>query len=335
MLVGQPEDGLGAVKRIRNMTLLGLRSAWIVATQRPSLVLSDPPPLVAALALAAARMTGRPFAYYFTDSWTAVASQATSNVVRYSLPAIKALEHLVLSRSHLVVAVTHSLWKQAKATGAACELVWNGVPLSVYRPEGHAWSEAGDTVPYFLYAGTAGHAHGAEIFAIAAKSLWLNDHLFDLVYIGGGARSPVIRQIANQFPDRLKLYPNTEPEVVASALRSAISALSSLRIGGGYGDARPIKTMSGLAAGCPALYAGAGDFALLLREEELGFVSEWDVEAVQASLSAALKEFQDDHAAHLERRRRCATFARREFSLDASSARVVDLLLSARSRSGS
>ena len=241
---------------------------------------------------------------------------------------IQFLEGSGLRAADLVVAVTDNFARIAREAGARnIEIVPNGVPVDVYCPNGDVWKPDASNRPFFLYAGNAGVIHGAEVFAKAAEALWDAGDDFNLVYMGYGMDLARVEPIAQDRPTRVHLLPPQQPEVVAAALRGAVGALSSLRPIPAYADARTIKTLSGLAAGCPVVYAGEGDLAETLRSEGLGYVSEWSVEGAQRSMADALTCHADrpEHEAML--RRHCADYARRNFDERLAAGRVATRVL--------
>lgn len=286
-----------------------------------SVVVSDPPPTAGRAARWVAKHHGAGFVYYMSDSWGG-ASKGASGLAGVAHPAIKWLEDGVIRRAEVVLAATEGMAEIARSAGASPIVVTNGVPTDVFHPDGPTWNPTGNGRPFFLYAGNAGVVHGATVFAEGAQALWSEGREFDLVYIGHGADFENLRQHARNWPGRIHVIGTQPQDRVAAAYRGAVGALSSLRPIQMYADARPIKSMAGLAAGCPAVYAGTGPFADLLTDNRLGFVTEWSPEGASSSLTAAL----DLHEANPERERelRCAVaaFAADNFS-DRNSARLA------------
>jgi UDP-N-acetylmuramyl pentapeptide phosphotransferase/UDP-N-acetylglucosamine-1-phosphate transferase/glycosyltransferase involved in cell wall biosynthesis len=278
------------------------------------IVISDPPPTAAWAAWAVAKRQRAKFVYYLSDSWGAVTADSTDLLSRLAKRPIKVLEDGLLRRSGLVVAVTNKMRSIAQnANAPSIVLVPNGVDTAVFTADGETWHpNSPPSRPFFLYAGNAGVVHGAQVFAAGAESLWNEGHEFDLVYMGYGVGTS-IDEYRVRWPDRLHILPRQAPEVVASAYRGAIGALSSLRPLPSYRDARPIKSLAGLACGCPAVYAGDGDFAELLGVHGLGYVNAWSAEGARDSLKASLEEFHRDPQASYELRRHVRRFAESQF----------------------
>lgn len=323
-----PETTGVNLRRIRGLA----EFAWGVLRASRGLdydvVVSDPPPTAALAASRAARRRRVPFVYYLADPWVAVASGNSSvsgGVVRR---VIQGLEGSGLRAADLVVAVTDNFARIAREAGARnIEIVHNGIPVDVYRPDGDTWRPDDSGRPFFLYAGNAGVIHGAEVFAKAAAALWDDGADFDLVYMGYGMDLARVEGLAQVRPERVHLLPPQPPDVVAAALRGAVGALSSLRPIPEYADARTIKTLSGLAAGCPVVYVGDGDLAETIRAEGLGYVSEWSVDGARQSMQEALACHADCPEAEAKLRRQCADYARENFDERLGAERVAASVL--------
>ena len=143
--------------------------------------------------------------------------------------------------------------------------------------------------------------------------MWRAGEDFDLVYMGYGGDLQLIEAVRRKWPQRLFVLPNQPAETVASAMRGAVGALSSLRPFEAYSDARPIKTLTGLACGAPAVYAGVGAMAEELVREDLGFVTPWSVEGARSSMRDALIRHRTRPEEETSLRSRCARYAQSHF----------------------
>lgn len=311
--VAAPEGTFAGPRRILSVADFAVSSYKAAQKLKFDLVVSDPPPTSGYCGLVLAHRRSVPFVYYMADSW-AGASRGAGGLAGTVHPFLRVLENRVLRRSDSVVAATAGMGKIAEAAGSSSvHVVPNGVPVSEFLPGGAAWSPTKYQRPFFIYAGNAGLVHGAHVFMDAAINLWDNGYDFDLVYMGYGRGMEAAEAIRRNRGDRLHLFP-PQPQIrVAEAFRGATGALSSLRPLDKYADARPVKTMSGLAAGCPAVYVGSGDFASLLKKEGLGFVHEYGVAGAEEAMLAALRlHFEGDpHVSDF--RIRCAEYAATHF----------------------
>ncbi len=322
-----PERTGTSLRRVARLGEFALGIVRLGSQLSPDVVVTDPPPTAAWAARKVARRQGAGFVYYMCDSWGGATRDADSILARIAHPAVQQLEnHLLTSSSH-VIASTDGMQRIAEQAGAASiTVVRNGIPLDIFVPQGPTWAPSAEARPYFVYAGNAGVVHGAEVFAEAAADLWRLGEQFDLVYIGHGSDMPRLHDHKAAWPDRIHLLPTQPPEMIASAFRGAVGALSSLRPFPSYIDARPIKTITGLACGCPPVYAGDGDFGVLLSTHNLGFVTGWSVEGARESLQKALALRSTDPAAEAHLRNRCAEFAREHFDARIPSTAAADIV---------
>jgi glycosyltransferase involved in cell wall biosynthesis len=208
---------------------------------------------------------------------------------RISVQAVSALETFVLRRATLTLAVTESLTERANQLGAHVVCVPTGVDTDVYSPAGDTWLDPWHgRLPYFVYAGNFGVIHGASIFADAAELLLEQGERFGMLFMGYGVDAEKIERVASRWPHFVKVLPPEPSHLAAAALRSCRAALASVRPLDVTSDSRPIKALSALACGTPVVFAGSGEFARTLKEEELGWVADWEARDVAASLREAL-----------------------------------------------
>lgn len=309
--VSGPEGSGTSVRRVFDLFKFAIRAYIKGRRLAADVVISDPPPTAAFAAHRLSKRLNAGFVFYLNDSWGAVTRDAESRFARAAHPMVKRLEDYLLRRSMLVIGVTSRMAAIARGSGAPRTLeVSNGVDLEAFTPHGRTWSPNSGDAPFLLYAGNAGVVHGAHVFIEGAKKLWDKGEDFDLVFMGYGADRGMFLSLAGEWADRVHLLPSQSAAIVAEAFRGAAGALSSLRPLESYSDARPIKSMTGLACGCPAVYVGAGDFSDLLRANDLGFVSEWSAAGAARSIGLLLADLKSDPVAMGELRVRCAQFAR-------------------------
>lgn len=332
-LVTGAESSGASLKRLADLAAFAW-GAWRLGRRvRPGVVVSDPPPTAAWAASRVARGRRVPFIFYFSDSWAQVTEDSDSVFARAFNGLASALEASVLRSSDAAIAVTAELGDVASRIGAANVLtVPNGVDTDVFTDEGPSWYPTAERRPFLLYAGKAGLIHGGEVFALGAETLWREGADFDCVYMGYGAASGPVEEVAGRWPDRLHLVPNQPASTVAAAYRSSIGALSSLLPLPNYTHARLMKALSGMACGSPAVYAGAGDLAEVIAANDLGFVNPWSAEGAAASMRAALDAAGKPESA--TRRAAIRRFAREHFDERQGAARVVDAIESALASKG-
>lgn len=317
--------GLGRIAALLSFAIGVLR---IGRRLQPNVVVSDPPPTAGHAAALVARLRGVRFVYYMADSWGGVSAEAPGLIGRLSR-VIRGVENALLRRADAVLAATPGMGRIAESAGA-CDItvVPNGVPLKEFAPNGEVWSPTPGR-PFFLYAGNAGLVHGAHVYVEAAKALWGEGRDFDVVFMGYGADFEKIRASVTNAEDRLVMIGPHPGDRVAAAFRGAIGALSSLRPVPKYADAWPIKSLTGLAAACPPVYAGDGEFADQLREHGLGWVTPWSVEGAISSMRSALDLHHDTPEQFVALRSRCAKFAIDHLDNDPSVRKATSVILNA------
>ena len=333
-LVSGAESSGATIRRLGDLAAFAWGCYRLGQHLRPNVVVSDPPPTVAWVT---SNLVGprhnRTFVYYFSDSWAAVTADTTSRFARAFRLLAKALEGSALRRSDLAVAVTEEMQGMARRAGASnVLLVHNGVDTELFTGTGDRWLPGAASRPFLLYAGNAGMVHGAEVFAEGAEILWREGLDFDCVYMGYGVGHAAVTVVAKRWPDRLHLVPNQPPATVAAAFRTAVGALSSLRPMPSYEHARPMKSLAGLSCGCPAVYAGSGDFAETVRANGLGFVHPWSPQGAADGMREALAAASGPDFPRW--RAELAEFAREHFDEKAGARRVVDALMATHSSNG-
>lgn len=310
LLVGTERAGTG-LRRL--FALVHFMIAVVLAGRRvdTNVVISDAPPTAAWASSVVARQTKSRFIYYLSDSWGAIAAESTSFLARLGSRLIVALENTALRSADLVIAVTGFMKSIAESAEAdEIMLAENGIDTQVFVDIGAKWEgPTRHSRPYFLYAGNAGLVHGAEVFVDGAAELWKAGYDFDLVYMGYGAESAIGSKRLAQWADQVHVIDRQPPEVVAEAYRGAAGALSSIRPIATYADARPIKSLTGLACGCPVVFAGEGKFADHVKANDLGFVGTWSVSGARDAIREALDELAEAPDAHVRRRVQARAFA--------------------------
>ncbi len=260
--------------------------------------------------------------FYLADSWADMVRQRRGLLGGLVAGLVTNVENMCLRHSDAVVSVTGRLGLAARDTGSRRVVVAeNGTDVEIFTPEGPVWASPWDEeVPYFLYAGNYGVVHGASVFAEAAEQLWQQGHVFGLVFMGYGSEHDTLEGVQKRWPGLCALLEPVPPETAASAFRGAKGGLCSVRTMQVTLDARPAKALASLAAGCPLVYAGSGEFADEVRAEQLGLTAPWDPAAVVQLLRAALTQ---DRSA--DRSMVLAQYAKSHFDRRQAAAQVVDL----------
>lgn len=296
--------------RILRTSVLAARALAEAATGRHAVVVSDPPPYVAAAAMVGARIGRAVGVFYYCDSWASVAASHDSTAWKWAGRLFQGLEGAATRLARLTVASTPALEQRARRSGRRVLLVRNGTDLRVYSPDGDTFTGAELPERYFVYAGTMGLVHGAHVFVEAAEQLWAEGHEFGLVFVGSGAESQQIKDAAQASQGRITYLEPVTPTEVAQLYRGSIGALVSMRPIAGYEDAWPVKTLAAMSCGSIPVYVSDGDLAATLRAEGLSFVESHGVDGARRAMQGVLEL---DEPARRAIEQRCRTYAAENF----------------------
>lgn len=285
-VIGTSRGWMPTSRMLRTL-VLAVRGA--VEARRHDVVVSDPPPYVALASMLGAKVGGATGVFYYCDSWASVAASRGSRVWQTAAQLFERLEAGAARLAGVTAASTPALAERARGWSNRVELVRNGTDLQTYTPTGPAWE--GQPLPgkYFLYAGTMGLVHGAEVFAQAVEQLWTDGEDVGLVFVGSGTDSDVIREAADRSQGRILFLAPLPPEQIARLYRGCVGALSSMRPVPGYEDARPVKTLAAMACGAIPVYVSGGELAGELTDTGLGFVAPYSVEGARQTMESVLR----------------------------------------------
>lgn len=262
--------------------------------QPADVVVCEPPPSSGVVAAAVCGLRRIPLYYYAADVWSdaLVAAGARRPVVA----VMRALERIVLRRAAGVLAVSDGVAERVVALGAApdrVEVVANGVDTEMFAPAGGATASG----PVLVYTGTMSEWQGADVFVRALPEVRRRFPDVRLVFLGQGSAEGELRALAERLaPGAVEFGGVVPPAEAARALRAARGALVSIVPGRGYDFARPTKIYAATACGTPVLFAGTGDAAALVRDNELGLVAEHDPAAVAERMVELLSGTEADPA---------------------------------------
>jgi colanic acid biosynthesis glycosyl transferase WcaI len=243
--------------------------------------MSDPP-FIALLALFATRIRGGRAVYWVQDLFPEIAFEL--GVLRPGSMAGKVARSVARwmhRRMDMVVVLGPRMAQSLVAAGAPRERT-----VVV-----HNWADATSIVPIapdhnrfvtehglqgkfvILYSGNAGKSHPFEAVMEAARRLG-NERDIEFVFVGGGARWPELKRIAEQGSLRgVRFVDYVKREELAFSLSAASVSLvtEDPRV---VGLLVPSKTYGILASGRPLLFVGApdSDVAELVRTTDCGRV---------------------------------------------------------------
>lgn len=244
-----------------------------LALRDVDVVFVESPPLFLGLTAYLISRTRRiPFILNVSDLWPA--SVEALGVVRNRalLGAARGLERFLYRKAWRVCAVTEGMLDEIEGSGierSKLVLFPNGVDTELFAPAGDELSEETST---FVYTGLHGFAQGLDTILDAAHRLTRRSEI-RFVFIGEGPeklrlinRAVELGLTNVEFRDAVPL--DEMPGVFAEATASLVP----LRRADLFRSARPSKILPALASGVPVIFAGEGDAARLLRDNECGVV---------------------------------------------------------------
>ncbi|MBM7504165.1 glycosyltransferase involved in cell wall biosynthesis [Agromyces aurantiacus] len=258
----------------------------VLFARRADVVVVEPPPTTGFLVRLACAVRRTPYVYYAPDVWThGVVSTGAPGFVA---SMVRRVEQVAMRGASGVIAVTDGVAERVAALvpGARVSVVPNGIDTGVFTADGPTLEDA----PWGVYAGTTSEWQGAEVFVLAMPEVLDRFPDARIAFVGqGSAWSSLRRQAAEVAPDAVRFVDQVPPTVAATWLRSARTALVSLKPGQGYDFALPTKVLASAACGTPVLFAGVGAGAQLVEDERLGVAVSHDPAAVAAAMIAAFE----------------------------------------------
>ena len=260
---------------------------------RADIVVAEPPPTTGVVVALSSALRRRPFVYYAADIWTEALS--ATDVPPLVVKVMRAAEGFALRRAAKVIAVSESVAEKVTGFGVPAErvrVVGNGIDTTVFGPSGRT---AGHDGPYFVYTGTMSEWQGADVFVRALPAVLAEYPQASLRFFGQGSDEQHLRSLAEETaPGRVHFGGVVAPEETAGWIRGAAAALVSIKPGQGYDFAKPTKIYAAAGCGTPVIFAGTGDAAALVADNQLGEAARYDVDAVAAAMLRALGPEQGD-----------------------------------------
>jgi glycosyltransferase involved in cell wall biosynthesis len=294
----------------------------LLTRRPPAVTIAEPPPTTGAVVRAACAVQRRPYVYYAADVWSD--GVASTDAPVWLVRLLRRLELSVLSAARVVLSTSPAVTDRLTQLGvprSRLVLVGNGVDVGVFRPDG---TTPAPGVRYFVYAGTISEWQGVEVFLHALRRLPAGCADVRLVVLGSGVDEQRLRDVAaTAVPGRVDFLGQQPPRVAAAWIRGAVASLASLRPDGQYQAMTPTKIYAAAASGVPALFAGTGGGADLVREHALGVVTDHDEHSVASAMADILADPGPRPV------RRLVDWARAHGSLEAVAQRAADAVIAA------
>jgi glycosyltransferase involved in cell wall biosynthesis len=192
--------------------------------------------------------------------------------------------------------------------------VGTGVDTELFSRDGELRPAGAQT---FVYAGTISEIQGASVFVDGFLTIASEFPDARLLIFGRGTEEPELRERASGHP-QIEFRGQVPGDEVAAWLRSARAGLASVRPSRGYDFAFATKAFTALSCGTPVLYAGVGPTREFVTDNDLGEVTDWNVEAV----AEAMRRMLGTEVSEAERVR-LASWAQSEVSLNAVARKAV------------
>ena len=280
-------------------------------------VITEPPPTTGAAVMAACGLRGVPYAYYAADVW-ADATETVPGVPWIVRRGLRITEKLVWRRAAAILATSQGVHDRViELIGARPSVagVGYGINLQDFTPDGPVAKEPG---PYFVYTGTVSEWHGAGVFLDAYARLLVAHPRARLLFFSEGAHRDELEDRARELGlDGVDFRQRLPAREVATYIRGAVAALSSVAPAQGYDFAVATKMFAATACGTPVIQSGDGYGNRLVSENDLGWSVDYDADAVAEAMRSAIEGDRRPSREHLRR------WTEQDASLDASGDRAV------------
>jgi glycosyltransferase involved in cell wall biosynthesis len=287
---------------------------------RTDVVVVEPPPTTGVVSRVACALKRKPYFHFSADVVSTAAEGIGAN--RTVVRVLKVVERWVLNGSRGVIAVSDGVRTDLLTLGVRDDLISVvGVGIDTTR---FVLTPRPDKEPptTLVYGGTMSEIHGAGVFVRAFAKIADRHPAARLLMIGQGVEVPTLKALAAELaPGRVEFRSPQSAEHLSKEFSSAAAALASVRPAIGYDFAFATKSLAGLSAGAPVIYAGVGPMGALIRDNDLGWAVDWDDDAVSEAMDKALSDHPDT-----ARREQLSQWVRDNYSLDTVAARTADLV---------
>ena len=282
----------------------------LLLSPKPDVVVVEPPPTTGLVVKTVCLLRKIPYVYFSAD----VSSSAAKGIGLRG-PALKLLtwmERTVLKSAAGILAVSDGVSQEVEALTGRKQgifMVGTGVDTDTFTLDGDARSGEGR---YFVYAGTMSEIQGAQVFIDGFALIAKDNPDVRLLMFGQGVELEALKARSASLGSQVEFRPPTSGSEVASWFRGSLASLASVRPGKGYDFAFATKSLAGLAAGAPAIYAGVGPMVQLIEDNRLGVATDWDAASVAVAMKAMIAS-----PASADDRARLSAWTEKNFSLRA------------------
>jgi colanic acid biosynthesis glycosyl transferase WcaI len=332
-----PAAGRGAVKRLLNYLSFTFTAAIAVAaTRRPDLVFVEAQPVTLAIPAWILKLVRRvPYVYNTPDLQVEHAGDDAWVTLRWLIRAAASMESKLMHDAACVTTVTHAFidhfHHQYGIPRERLTFLPNGAdtdtlkPLPPDRVFADRLGVAGRKV--FTYAGTMANYQGLEVLVDVAERL-RDRHDIVILMVGSGPVKERLMKMADQRGLTNILFRTSPFEEMPQLMSITTASLVVLRPLEISKKMRLSKAIPPLACGVPVIYAGWGETAEVIRQEQVGIAIE---PGDDAEIARSIEKVADDSSLAHELGARGRRLAEREYSwafLVADWLRQLELVLS-------
>ena len=268
--------GSGLRRMLSYASFAAMLPLALAGVRRPDVVfVESPPPFGFPIAWCAARIWRARVVLNVADLWPDAAVDVGALREGFVLRAARRLERWCYRHADAVAVVTEGLVETlVNDRGVPHErvvLLPNGVDLDLFSPgppdAAIAAELSPDGGPLFLYAGTIGLAHGADVAIRALEQVHESHPDAHLVFMGGGSdRARLDALVADEKVAGVRFVDPRSSHDVARATRLAVAGIATLKRGPTASSTRLAKMFPPMACGRPLLMSGEGEGAELVAE---------------------------------------------------------------------
>lgn len=288
---------------------------------RADVVIVEPPPTTGFVSRIACWIRRTPYVYFSADVTSAAVRGI--GVSRAVVAVVTALEQFSLRGAAAILAISDQIRDEVLKLGAIerqVTVVGTGIDTDIFTPQGDKPTPGS---PYFVYAGMMSEFQGAHVFVEAFETVHRVNPDVRMIMFGGGVDVDDLKSRSSFSNGRIEFLGSVPPADVAVWMRSATASLASIRPDQGYDFAFPTKALASISCGVPVIYAGPGPLAKLIPDNELGWATPWNADAVAAAMLEALDA--DD----LSPNWKLVNWVESNYSLRAMSARAATAIVAA------
>lgn len=278
-----PAQGSGIRRYVNYLSFVAMSPLLLWRVPRPDVILVESPPLTTAIPGAVFSLVkGAPVILNVADLWPdAVVGLGLVDEGSLIVKLARKLEAWAYKSAALISHASYGFGRELERKGvppSKLVLLPNGADLELFRPmppNNALKSDLGlEGKKVLLYAGTHSVLAGMDVLVDTAEEL-ANDEDIVLVLVGDGPTKANLQARADERDlDNMMFLDPVQPEVVADLYSIAVGGLVTVAENPQLTGVRPAKMFPPLACGKPVLFSGWGEGADLVKDNDIGIVTE-------------------------------------------------------------